>query len=383
MKKIKILLVCVLFPVICFCQGVQKDSLGKKLIIRDGISTFSKNDDPLIVLDGKIAPQNLVEFIKPDIIESVNVIKGKEATEIYGIQGQNGAIIIKTKKPYPVSKKKRKILIEGIVTDCEGIKLFYVTISNVQTFESVKSDSLGKFKIKANKNDEIIFSCKNYISQKVKIDSISLVNIKLKQKPSINNGSIILRKPIIYLYPEKETAIDLKFDFVGKVSTTFPKYDKNWSVIAYPDGKIFDTKTKRFYSSLFWDGIFNFPKEHYNYTNGFVVSKNNLTTFLIQKLEFMGLSTSETNEFIQFWLPLMDKNEINLVHFWVNDDYTVFSKNSVNPKPDTSLRIFMEFCEVDENFKIQEQKLFKTERKGFTLVEWGGSDVSTILKTEL
>ena len=53
----------------------------------------------------------------------------------------------------------------------------------------------------------------------------------LKQKPTVNNGNIIIRKPIIYLYPEKETAIDLKFDFVGKLATTFPKYDKNWSVI--------------------------------------------------------------------------------------------------------------------------------------------------------
>lgn len=36
----------------------------------------------------------------------------------------------------------------------------------------------------------------------------------------------------------------------------------------------------------------------------------------------------------------------------------------------------MEFYGVDKPINITEQKLIKTERKGFTLVEWGGSDVS-------
>jgi hypothetical protein len=35
----------------------------------------------------------------------------------------------------------------------------------------------------------------------------------------------------------------------------------------------------------------------------------------------------------------------------------------------------MEFYGVEKSINIPEQKLVKTERKGFTLVEWGGSDV--------
>ena len=365
-------MVCILFSMICFSQAVQKDSLVKKLIIKDGISVFNKNDDPLIVLDGKIASKAEMELIKPEKIESVTILKGDQGVLLYGIGGKKGVVIVKIKNQIE--------LIKGIVSYKSGV-LPGVNILVKGSQKRTTTNFDGMYKIEAKEGDVLVFSFTGMISQEIILDNCENLNVKLNSDP--NETEIRVLKPIIYLYPEKETAIDLKFDFVGKVSTTFPKYDKNWSVIAYPDGKIFDTKTKRFYSSLFWDGIFNFPKEHYNYTNGFVISKNNLTTFLIQKLEFMGLSTSETNEFIQFWLPLMDKNEINLVHFWVNDDYAVFSKNSVNPKPDTSLRIFMEFCEVDENFKIQEQKLFKTERKGFTLVEWGGSDVSTILKTEL
>ena len=162
--------------------------------------------------------------------------------------------------------------------------------------------------------------------------------------------------------------------------TTFPKYNKNWSVTAYPDGRIFDTKTNRFHSSLFWDGTQNFTREHYNYLSGFVVSKNDLTSFLIEKLEYIGLNTVETNEFVQYWLPILEQNETNFIHFYVNDDYDVISKNNVFPKPETSIRIFMEFYGLDKSIEFSVQNLSKTERKGFTLVEWGGSDVSKVVK---
>lgn len=48
----------------------------------------------------------------------------------------------------------------------------------------------------------------------------------------------------------------------------------------------------------------------------------------------------------------------------------------VNPKPETTIRIYMEFYGLENYTRINEQKLPKTERKGFTLVEWGGADFS-------
>ena len=101
-----------------------------------------------------------------------------------------------------------------------------------------------------------------------------------------------------------------------------------------------------------------------------------MTAFLIEKLEYIGLNTMETNEFVQFWLPILEKNETNFIHFFVNSEYDVISKNTIFPKPDTEIRLFMEFYELKEPLKISEQKLQKTERKGFTIVEWGGSDVT-------
>jgi hypothetical protein len=270
--------------------------------------------------------------------------------------------------------------ITGIITDCEDNAIIGVSIKNINSSIESFTDFSGKYKINISVGDELIFNFLGYESQKVVIENPDTINIKLKV---IQNHvkPIMVKKPVIYLYPKQETKVTLQLAFEGKLLTTFPNYEGKWEIIATPNGQLYDTKTKRNYSSLFWDGQISFPKEHYQFDDGFVVEKEKLVSFLIEKLEYMGLNTSETNEFIQYWLPILETNQTNFIHFLVNEDYAIFSKNIVNPKPDSSIRIFMEFYGLDKKAIVKEQFLQKTERKGFTLVEWGGSDVSQIIKS--
>ena len=46
---------------------------------------------------------------------------------------------------------------------------------------------------------------------------------------------------------------------------------------------------------------------------------------------------------------------------------------NVTPKPNTLIRIFLTIKKIDSPVDIKEQKLEHYERKGFTVVEWGGS----------
>mgnify|MGYP003316869624 CR=1 FL=1 len=48
----------------------------------------------------------------------------------------------------------------------------------------------------------------------------------------------------------------------------------------------------------------------------------------------------------------------------------------ITPKPDTIIRIVMEFKELDDFIQVKEQKLSKPNRKGFVVVEWGGSKIN-------
>ena len=55
--------------------------------------------------------------------------------------------------------------------------------------------------------------------------------------------------------------------------------------------------------------------------------------------------------------------------------YTENAVLDITPKPDSMLRIFMAFKALDEYIEVPEQDLKTFERKGFTVVEWGGAEV--------
>ena len=46
------------------------------------------------------------------------------------------------------------------------------------------------------------------------------------------------------------------------------------------------------------------------------------------------------------------------------------------PKPDTIIRVMMAYKKILIPYEIKEQQLKKVERKGFTAVEWGGTEIS-------
>ena len=57
------------------------------------------------------------------------------------------------------------------------------------------------------------------------------------------------------------------------------------------------------------------------------------------------------------------------------DIYTETAKLDVSPKPDSVIRAFMAFRAIDRPVAVSEPELQPVERKGFTVVEWGGTEV--------
>ncbi|MCQ2568886.1 MAG: hypothetical protein MJ155_01185, partial [Candidatus Saccharibacteria bacterium] len=111
--------------------------------------------------------------------------------------------------------------------------------------------------------------------------------------------------------------------------------------------------------------------------DGFVVKGSDTAEFLEEKLAKLGLNEREAEEFIIFWLPQMQNNAYNYIHFADVSEIDANMPLEVSPAPTTTIRINMEWKALEAPINIKEQKLPATpERKGFTLVEWGG----TILK---
>ncbi len=61
----------------------------------------ARNNGPLVIIDGIICAYNsnqTLEYISPNEIESITVLKDASTQALYGIQGANGLIVVKTKR---------------------------------------------------------------------------------------------------------------------------------------------------------------------------------------------------------------------------------------------------------------------------------------------
>ena len=178
-------------------------------------------------------------------------------------------------------------------------------------------------------------------------------------------------KPIIYLYPTVQTDISVQISLNGKLTCTYPEYNDGWNVTANPDGTLINKADGREYSYLYWEGKGN---ANWDFSKGFVVKGVDTIEFLQEKLEYLGLTARELNEFIVYWLPLMKDNKYNLITFQTTE-YENNAKLYINPEPDSVLRVFMAYKALDKYVEIPRQQLSTFSRSGFTVVEWGGTEV--------
>ena len=193
-----------------------------------------------------------------------------------------------------------------------------------------------------------------------------------KQHEPISPELIPLAKPVIYLYPTKQEAVSIKLNFSGQLTCTYPDYKNGWNVIAVPDGTLTNLDDNKQYPYLFWEGVSNEAK--WDLSKGFVVAGKDTKDFLQEKLAFLGLTPKEYNEFIIYWLPVMQNNKFNLVTF-AGREYEELAPMQITPQPGSVLRVFMVFKPLDSHMEVQPQELKSFQRKGFTVVEWGGTEV--------
>lgn len=184
------------------------------------------------------------------------------------------------------------------------------------------------------------------------------------------------KKPVIYLYPQTAQAVDVYLDYDGDLFATYPEYDDQfggWQVTAEPDGRLINHRDGREYSYLFWEGNPSYPIDR-DLTQGFVVPWSETKTFLQDILPLIGLTPVEYNEFIVYWFPLMQDNPYNLIHF-AQEQYTDTARLSTVPAADSMLRVFMVWKPLSSPIDIPPQTFPSFERKWFTVVEWGGTQL--------
>jgi hypothetical protein len=184
---------------------------------------------------------------------------------------------------------------------------------------------------------------------------------------------VILGKPVIYLYPERPTRLSLKLTPLGRLSRSDPPYDpaQGWRVTALPGGAI--QANDATYPYLYYEvDLFDYrPPDQ-----GFVVKTEAAAAFLRQTLPKLGLLEHEINDFEDYWLPRLRERDTPyfFVTFLPPEEIERIDRVDLSQKPETEIRITALFRGLDQPLKVNPLPLPEKppERKGFTLVEWGG-----------
>lgn len=234
----------------------------------------------------------------------------------------------------------------------EGYQKFFVYDNNVITYyvENI-NDNLNEIELLIVSHDDVAA----LFSELSEIDFPA--------------GSILMKKPVIYIYPEETIELSLFIESECEITTSYPKYENGWNVIVEPTGTITDKEGKK-YSYLYWEGKINFEDK---FENGFIVKREETITFLEEKLEVLGLNYQERNDFITYWLPDLEKNKYNKIRF-LSEEYEKLVKLDITPEPETLIRVFMVYKGLEEFEKIEEQVIKPIKRHGYTIVDWGGAE---------
>ena len=217
--------------------------------------------------------------------------------------------------------KYQYIVPRNELVPCENYQVYLLPASTDQKAELLLNSKQPDFSITVAeeklKQASAIEFVSHYGSTSIAINEIKDLPLKV-----VLELEMFVKKPAIYLYPEKKQKIVVTHEFKGKLVTTYPAYKDNWTVIAEKDGILLNQADNRKYKYLFWDGVYAFPEEHYNFQTGFYVAKADYISFLEHKLAYIGLNESEINDFVVYWLPEMNKFEHCFVHFRIT--FSVF-----------------------------------------------------------
>ena len=112
-------------------------SPGSRSTVRiRGVGSF-QNNDPLYIIDGTPVEDSYLNFLNPNDIAEIQVLKDASAASIYGSRASNGVIIIETRKGRPGGKSASIDVRTGVSSPVKGYDDFLMTDA-LQYFEVIR-----------------------------------------------------------------------------------------------------------------------------------------------------------------------------------------------------------------------------------------------------
>lgn len=277
-------------------------------------------------------------------------------------------------------------VIKGKVIDYNGKPVSEGLISTTDFSHQTKTDALGNFELTLPQHfSDLFFYKMKYGEVIISYDFKSQHEYTYEITATENHDIIEVEKPVIYLYGD--TDFKLSLSPLAPFVFTYPNYDQSWNFTATPSGNIVDKKNQKSYPYLFWESkttqLQYSQKE--DVVEGFMVETDTVVQFLENQLTFFGFNTTEKTDFITYWAPRMIEKQYVFIQFLVGETYAErIASYELSPKAASELRVFMLFTPLDNTITqmpVVPQQLTSTERKGFTIVEWGGAELPMFIRT--
>ncbi|WP_136313505.1 transcriptional initiation protein Tat [Actinomyces procaprae] len=190
-----------------------------------------------------------------------------------------------------------------------------------------------------------------------------------------------VEKPVLYIYPETTMDLSVRLDYDGELTHLYPDAPADggrveWEVTARPDGVLTDS-SGRSYPYLFWEGR---SRPALSQEAGAVVAAADANRFLEELAAATGLNDLEAADLITYWAPRIAAREQTLVTV-ATEQYAAMARYTLTDAagreiiPDTFIRLYLVIGDAPSHPVPEQEPPTPMRRTGFTLVEWGGSEL--------
>ena len=296
--------------------------------------------------------------------------KGKQVAPFYIIESEN----------YDETIPAGKFKVSGIA--------YYGTLINKTVISFAEFSGSGLNGTVADKEGKFSF----LISDTAKIVKISSqYNIDFK---NLKNGihyiisiycpliQVEVCKPVIYTYSEKNIDFKINLKTVGEITYTYPNLsaDNSWKMKTGENGNLISENGAE-YPYLFWEAKQDAASLDLSKTSSNeIVAGKELDAYFEKELTKLGFNAKEKTDFITYWCPKFIESNRVQVQFFVDDNCSVIGELNIIPKPDNLRRIYVLFqadAKINTDFNSKPLNVKPIDRNGFTILEWGGSELKS------
>ncbi len=261
-------------------------------------------------------------------------------------------------------------------------------INSDGTFEAIIDTSIQFFLFKDKLSETEISFLNEIYFENFKFQSQHKVEIAVYLPLKSKQYQITVDKPVIYAYSEKALDFILNLKPQGELTFTYPKLsaDNSWIMKTGENGNLIAENGAEF-PYLFWEAKQDASSLDLTKTSSNeIVAGKDLVSYCEKELTKLGFNAKEKTDFITYWCPKFIESKMVQVQFFVDDNCSVIGELNISPKPNNLRRIYVLFKSnpiIFPNVISIPLNVKPFDRNGFTVLEWGGSEIKSLEANEL